>query len=541
MDELAIALRTWSRRLKLQLSLKWLCFGVAVGVGLALLPAIVARVWPLLTVTQLILIAVLASGGGFLVAIVAPWLTGLRRTPLSYARYFDNIFGLQQRVSTALELSEGALRSANDEMRKRQVADAVRHATQVNVGKRLPLRLSVRDAAVAFGLVLALALAIFIPNDQQSVLARRALAADELKKEAQALEDIKQAIENNPALTADQKTQALEALNQAEQELKDAKSSPEEALAALNNAQDALEKVRDGVSEQKLGDLEHAGQNMTPDDLTNALANSLSNREFDKAANQLRDLTNPQGKALSEEEQQRVANQLDQMSRDVQSSDAKLAQSLKDAAQNLREGKAQDAQQNLQKAADALDKSEQADQASSAVSEAQNNVGEARQRLSQAAGKDQQGQQSSGQSGQQQKGPAGQPGQAGKESDATGDQFGDSTSGSSSQGQPGSSNIDTTRSQHSEDTGSSNEVWAPQRLGGDGQPITLPDAQGKPSANPNGKPNQAPGGQSSVPYQQVYADYRKTADDAIQNGDVPSEYRDYVRDYFSSLNPRQTK
>ena len=32
-----------------------------------------------------------------------------------------------------------------------------------------------------------------------------------------------------------------------------------------------------------------------------------------------------------------------------------------------------------------------------------------------------------------------------------------------------------------------------------------------------------------------------SADDALQNGDVPAEYRDYVRDYFSSLNPKQNK
>ena len=534
MDELVSTVRGWAQRAKLQHSLRWLCFGLAVGLGVALLPALAARIWPLLTIPQLLLIGVSTASAGFLMALTWPWLRGLRTPVLAHARRFDNEFGLHQRISTALELSAGSLRNSNDELRKRQLADTMRSVGQVIPARHLPLRISPRDGMVAIGLLMALLLAILVPNDQQTALVNRALLAEQLQKEAQTLDEIKHAIENSTSLTDDQKTQALLALDQAGQELRDGTTTPEEAMAALNNAQDALDKLHDDAAEQRLGDLEHAGQNMTPDELTNALANSLANRNFDKAADQLRDLTNKNGRELTEEEQQRVANQLDQMARDVQSSDSKLSQGLREAAQNLREGNAQQAQQQLQQAADSLDKATQQDQASNALSDAQNDVSEARQRLTKASGKEQPG----GQAGKGQKGQASKPG---KDGDQSSDQFGDQAADAGGQTANGIGNGNATRSQHSEDTGTSNEVWAPERLGGDGQAVTLPEAQGRASANPNGRPNQAPGGQSSVPYQQVYADYAKTADDALQNGDVPAEYRDYIRDYFSSLNPKQNR
>jgi hypothetical protein len=65
------------------------------------------------------------------------------------------------------------------------------------------------------------------------------------------------------------------------------------------------------------------------------------------------------------------------------------------------------------------------------------------------------------------------------------------------------------------------------------------DAKAKAAPNPTGRTQAGGQNQSSVPYQQVYAAYKQTADDALSNGEVPPELRDYVRDYFSSLAPGQ--
>jgi hypothetical protein len=68
--------------------------------------------------------------------------------------------------------------------------------------------------------------------------------------------------------------------------------------------------------------------------------------------------------------------------------------------------------------------------------------------------------------------------------------------------------------------------------------VILPEAEGESSPNPNGSRSTAPGGNSAVDYRDVYQEYAQTADEAIDGGQVPAERRDYVRDYFSSLNPQ---
>jgi hypothetical protein len=95
---------------------------------------------------------------------------------------------------------------------------------------------------------------------------------------------------------------------------------------------------------------------------------------------------------------------------------------------------------------------------------------------------------------------------------------------------------------HHEDTGSDNSVYAPPpRIGGDGSGVGLPDENGKNVPNPNARTNPGVNNTASVPYQEVYPRYAQAADEALQNGEVPSGLRDYVRDYFSSLDPRQQK
>jgi hypothetical protein len=40
-----------------------------------------------------------------------------------------------------------------------------------------------------------------------------------------------------------------------------------------------------------------------------------------------------------------------------------------------------------------------------------------------------------------------------------------------------------------------------------------------------------------TPYQQVYADFYRYAQTSLDRGYVPLSIKDYVRDYFSSLDP----
>lgn len=53
-----------------------------------------------------------------------------------------------------------------------------------------------------------------------------------------------------------------------------------------------------------------------------------------------------------------------------------------------------------------------------------------------------------------------------------------------------------------------------------------------------GAPLPAPeGGTASVPYRQVYADYAEEAGAALEGSYIPLGMKQYVREYFSSLEP----
>jgi hypothetical protein len=42
---------------------------------------------------------------------------------------------------------------------------------------------------------------------------------------------------------------------------------------------------------------------------------------------------------------------------------------------------------------------------------------------------------------------------------------------------------------------------------------------------------------SLVPYEQVYPEYSRSASEALDRGYIPPHLKDYVRDYFSRLEP----
>jgi hypothetical protein len=120
---------------------------------------------------------------------------------------------------------------------------------------------------------------------------------------------------------------------------------------------------------------------------------------------------------------------------------------------------------------------------------------------------------------------SGQPGQASDNASLAGDPQ-DSSGGGGTAGQR-------------TDVGTDDTIYAPERITAGGEEVAVQGEEGENAANPSGSPSQGVTSGSTVPYQSVFPQYARTADEAIRSGSVPAELRDYVRDYFSSLDPRQ--
>src|SRR5439155_858593 len=88
---------------------------------------------------------------------------------------------------------------------------------------------------------------------------------------------------------------------------------------------------------------------------------------------------------------------------------------------------------------------------------------------------------------------------------------------------------------------SSEQIYDPQRIGGDGGPnvdITGNPGAGAPTGN-EGEMASNPNGDSSVPYDQVYGDYSSAVNQAMESGYVPLGLRNLIQLYFGNLNPNK--
>lgn len=549
MDELNALVRAWAVRARVQWSLRWLFIGIAIGLAAAIIPALIARVSPVANQSTLLAIGALCAGAGLVATLAWPWIHARRQTQVAWARRFDAQFQLDERLSTAFELQQGVIKTRDERLRQLQQSDALNAAYQVNINAALPWQLPWRQALTALLALAVLLLAIFLPNPQEQVLAAREEARRVLARQSQSLEVARQIIRDSN-LNEAQKQQALQALDEAQARLNDPDTSPEEALAALSDAQARLEALRDEAWQQRREDLRRAGQSMQPSEITNALADALSRGNIAQAAEQLSNLTQtPDGQPLNEAQQGQLANQLDQMAREIQNSDPASAQSLREAAQQLRERNTDAAREQLEEVARSLNEATQAAEASRSLDESQAQIDAARQAVARASAdgvrrqEQQQAQAQGNQPGSQAAPPQASP--ANPTSGEQGDQPADGQNPQGQQaGQPGASESNQAAPQlqtspgHSEDTGTDDSVWAPgPRLSEAGVQVQLPTAGGDSVPNPSGRPNPGVPAGATVPYQQVYREYAHAADEAMQRGAVPPALRDYVRDYFSSLDP----
>ena len=83
------------------------------------------------------------------------------------------------------------------------------------------------------------------------------------------------------------------------------------------------------------------------------------------------------------------------------------------------------------------------------------------------------------------------------------------------------------------------QIYAPKLLGGeDGSQVNLPSS-GDNGGDVIGQGPTTPGdpGESLVPYSDVYSQYEQVNNQAIENGDIPAQFTQIIKNYFNSLQP----
>ena len=540
-QDLSHTLNGWMRWMRLQHAATWALRGLVGGLALALLTAIIGMFEARLLRAEFVGMVLAFALTLPLAAGIVAYLWPLQ--PLKAARYFDRVFHLNERVSTALELNGAKHPNQPEALIQKQLNDAVHAARAVQPAKDLPLRLRARDALLALIFVALLSLTWFqgdplFQNAQQNRAVQQA-AAEQAKKVEQILSNIK----NNNALTEEQK-QALSApLQQALNELKN-NPSKEGAVSALTSAGEKVQALTSPDAEKMAQALKEAGSQAAAQE-GSPLQSTGQKMAEGNTTGAASDLANTDVSKLSPSESQQLASQLDAMANSVAGTNPQLAQDLKDAAQALKAGDTAKAQQSLDQAAQSMAQAGQQTAQSQVAGQTAQQMQQGAGQMMAAGGGQQPGQgqtaqsgnpQQGGQNGQgQQPGTGNQPGQM--PGTGTGSGQGQSQGSQNGTGQGGASDTPNGPGDGGEKT--YEQIYAPSLLGGkEGETVSLPPS-GLPNGEVIGQGPTTPGdpGASLVPYQDVYQQYDQSNHQAIENGEIPFEFLTAIRNYFDSLKP----
>jgi hypothetical protein len=511
-------LHRWERRRRAAVSLRWGAWGLAAGLLIALLIAIAARIWPLLTLPWPLALAGLWGLVGVIVALVAVWLWP--RSELEQARFFDQCLGLKERISTALEIEAGTL-SLPSWLKEEQLTDALASAERADGASALPLRLVTRDWLPAALSLVLLAAALWLPNPMQEVLADRAAVREEIEEQVEELEALREEIAADPQLSEEDQGQLLELLDGAIEELESGDLTREEALAELTETADRLRELASSEAEGQEAGLEGAAEGLRNSPLTSALAQALIDGDYQLAAEVLEDLSNELGEALTREQELELAEQLAEAAAALAESNPELAEKLARAAEAIQAGDIAAAREALAQASGTMGQTGQQIAAANAARNAAGQLAQSGQQIAQVGGGGGQG----GEGSSTQPGEDGQGGGAGR-GEGDGAAEGGPAGPMETDNAPGDGGIRAFE-----------PIYAPQRLGGEGGPeMELPQS-GDPGELVRELASNPEIGQSTVPYNLVYANYVDAANQALQEQHIPLGLRGYVRDYFSSLEP----
>jgi len=593
-SEFQQVIRSWDRRLRAQQSLVWLPRALWPGLVLGIVLAIVSRLRPWLLSGQILMATAITLVVVLLAMMLLVWLW--QRSPLASARQFDVQFGLKERMSAALELMDGRITS-HEEITSRQLDDAWNKAGFVKLSEDLPLIWHGREWM--FGVLMAalLAVLLILPNPQAAAVEQASDTQAAIDAAAEEVKDIIPDVAADSELDEAEREQLLQTLETSLDTLESPEITPEEAFAALSSAETALQEQADQLNQQL--DAQNAALQQAADQLRQASSAEPQNAGQGDSAQEISDMLNQMAQQIENmdaSQRQAAQNALEQAAQDLQSVSPQAAQQMQQAAQQMQQGNNSAAQSSMQQASQQMQQTSQGQQAQqNSAQQMQQSANQAQQAASQVAQQSQQqgqpqnqqgqqgqqsqqsqqgqssqqqgqgsqqgqqgnqpgqegaqpssGQQGGQQSGQQSQQGSGSEGQQGNQSSqspssGTGGGAGDQEGGpSESGGQQSSGPIETNNNPDGQGVDPSAELFDPRRLNqqGDDTVVLEPDASDMPVAEGDFAEN-APG-DVTVPYQELFSDYRDDANQALESDYIPLGMRDVVRDYFSSLEPGQS-
>ena len=511
----------------------WIALVVAIPIQVA------GRLWPLAHLSVWVLAPILL----WLVMIMGFVLL----QPMSLmvaARRVDAELRLKERLSTALylkaqmeisledrEISSQLQAGFQPELVALQQQDALAAARSISPHQAFPLQWNRKSLMLATPLVVAMVVLAVLPNPMDAILAERAALASAIKDQAVQVEKIKDELQkdsNDQVLTPEESQELLRKLEELAQKLRQNPGNQEQALADLSKLEETLRQKLDPNTEWRQAAL---------DALTGRMQDLAEKKGWSNEASSLEqelEKMSEEWTNLSPSEQEALAKSLSQLAAQAaQAGDQNLAQALANLAQSLQAGESTgkpggDATTNIQAVMQAIAQTEKSLAAQRSLQQALAQLQASRQAIAQAvrnASRSQNPSQAQG-PGQSQGAPAG----------------GGGTRADTLPPATGSGNAVQPRGQAQTVAAEklNSQVYVPvEKIQGNAELFIEGQDTGQGETQVSQQKDSLPGasGQVLVPYHQVYYTYLNTANQAMERSLIPPALKDFVRQYFSQLQP----
>jgi hypothetical protein len=516
MDELRPYLARFGRRLRLRDG--WLLAQAWVWVawlGAALIQ-LAGRVWPVERLWFWTLAPLIAWPLGVVV------ISLLRSQPaMQVARRVDAELGLKERLATALTFGgevhtdEPSIGQASLITLQRE--DALAIAQAVDLGRAFPLRWLRGHLWLALALAAATVILALLPNPMDVVLDEKVAVSQAAKEQAGQIEALREEVERAQDLTSETREELLRQLAELAELLRTNLGDREEALADLSQVEETLRQRLDPNAAARQANIETLAAQLQ------ALTRSEAGQE--SAASDVAEALEGLAEELGEmdvAEREELAKSLAQMAvQTAQAGDGDLAQALASLAQAAQSGDGEAALQAAQDAAVAAagTQNQLADQVVLQQTLSQLRAG--RQAISQAG---------QGQSLVQNQGQ-GQPGGGGGTKADTLPPFVGVGKASRPQGEGEPASVGELDQQQIyvpwERQAGSGEMFIPSQDTDQGEIVVREQKDLLPGTS----------SQALIPYHEVYYEYLDAAHQTMERSYIPSGLKDYVRAYFSQLEP----
>jgi hypothetical protein len=537
--DLSVYLNRFSKRFRLRDGLSLIQKTIWAPLLAILVLQVAGRIWPLENVlmwSSAILLIYFLSGLS---------LTTFRfQSPLKVALRADMELNLKERLSTAVALSRRDLSqfSANypTDLIERQKRDALNTAAGINPRQAIQLQWHLRPLMVAAVLGISAFTLAFMPNPMDEIRAEREAIVNAVQAEADRIEELQEQIAAAEELSEEEREELLRLLKELAESLRQNRGDRAEALADISKVEEALHQQYDPISGIRQAALEALAAQMQS--LAGMQAGDKA--DLDEAAEALQKLAE-QLAEMPSAQQQSLSQTLAQMAaRASQAGESGLAQALAAMAQAAASGDQQAAQQAAQDAGEAMSQSQAELSKQASIGQALSQLRGSRQSISQA--------------GQGQSVADAGSGQGNGQGDEQGNNQGQGQGQGDGQGQPGGgggTSADTlppgTSSGQAGDpsgqgrssaiSGQEPQVFTPwERRQDEGDPFYIPLAdsgEGETQVRERHDPFPGSPGQALVPYHEVFYTYMDVANQAIEQSYIPSNLKDFVKEYFSQLEP----